>query len=133
MLPQLTETELTILQLMWERSEITCREIAESIYDEVNDPKIATVQKLLERLEAKGCVQRDRSRRAHRFRATVSRALFLQHKLQSLADRLCGGSVAPLMSTLLRSPEVSQKDSGELRQLIERLWPESFDKKEGRQ
>lgn len=133
MLPQLTETELTILQLMWERTEITSREIAESIYDEVNDPKIATVQKLLERLEAKGCVQRDRSQRAHRFRATVSRVQFIQQKLQSLADRLCGGSVAPLMSTLLRSPEVSQKDSGELRQLIERLWPESLDEKEGKQ
>lgn len=125
--PQITETELSILQFIWDRREATSREIAESLYDEVTDPRLATVQKLLERLEAKGCVQRDRSQRAHRFRAAISRGQFLEHKLQTLADRLCGGSVAPLMSTLLRSPEVSKQASGELRELIERLWPDSLD------
>ena len=131
--PQITETELTILQFIWERREVTSREIAESLYDEVTDPRLATVQKLLERLEAKGCVERDRSQRAHRFRAVISRGQFLEHKLQTLADRLCGGSVAPLMSTLLRSPEVSKEASGELRELIERLWPETLDDDEEKQ
>ena len=50
---------------------------------------MASVQKLLERLEAKGYVSRDRRERAHRFHARVSREEFLRHRLPGLADRLC--------------------------------------------
>jgi predicted transcriptional regulator len=64
---------------------------------------MASVQKLLERLEAKGCVSRDRRERAHRFGALVSREDFLRHRLKGLADRLCDGAIVPLVTTLLRS------------------------------
>lgn len=122
-LEQVTETELSILQVIWEKGEPTSREIAESLYEEVNDPKLSSVQKLLERLEAKGCIERDRGERAHRFRPLVSKEKFVEYRLQALADRLCGGSMAPLMSTLLNSRRISKSDQKELRQLIDQLWP----------
>lgn len=128
-LDQVTETELSILQVMWEKGEATSRDIAEVLYEEANDPKVASVQKLLERLESKGCIERDRSERAHRFRPLVSHEEFLQYRLQSLADRLCGGAIAPLMSSLLQSKGISRKEQKELRELIEQLWPQ---KKENR-
>jgi hypothetical protein len=53
----------------------------------------------------------------------VSHEEFLQYRLQSLADRLCGGSIAPLMSSLLLSKAISRKEQKELRELIEQLWP----------
>ena len=123
-LDQVTETELSILQTIRETGEPTSRGIAESLYDEVNDPKLSSVQKLLERLEVKGCIDRDRSERAHRFRALVSRDGFVEYRLQALADRLCDGSMAPLMSTLLLSKGISKRNQKELRQLIDRLWPD---------
>ncbi len=123
-LDKVTETELSILQAIWEKGEPTSREIAESLYDEVNDPKLSSVQKLLERLEAKGCIDRDRTERAHRFRPLVTKDQFVEHRLQALADRLCDGSMAPLMSTLLLSKGISKRDQKELRQLIDRLWPD---------
>ena len=49
------------------------------------------MQKLLERLRAKGCVERDRSERAHGFRPLVTQEDFLRSRLQALADRLCDG------------------------------------------
>lgn len=132
-LDQVTETELSILEVIWEMGEPTSREIAEAIYAEVNDPKLSSVQKLLERLEAKGCIQRDRTERAHRFLPLVSKNEFLEFRLQALADRLCGGSVAPLMSTLIGSKAFSKRDQAQLRQLVERLWPgASSSDKEGK-
>jgi BlaI family penicillinase repressor len=128
-LDQVTETELSILQVIWDQGDATSRDIAEVLYDEVTDPKVASVQKLLERLESKGCIERDRSERAHRFRPLVSHEEFLQYRLQSLANRLCGGSIAPLMSSLLHAKGISKKEQKELRELIEQLWPE---KKENR-
>ena len=122
-LDQITDAELSILQVLWERGEAITREIAAALYEEVTDPKMASAQKLLERLEAKGCVQRDRSERAHRFRPTVSREEFLRSRLQALADRLCDGALVPLVTTLLGSKGLSRRERQELRKLISALWP----------
>ena len=119
-----TEGELSILEVIWEQGTPTSREIADAIYERVTDSKLASVQKLLERLEDKGCVGRDRSERAHRFRALVSREDFLRHRLQGLADRLCDGAIVPLVTTLLRSKKgLSRKHGEQLRRLIDELWP----------
>jgi BlaI family penicillinase repressor len=121
---QVTEGELSILEVIWEQGNPTSRDIAAAIYEKVTDSKMATVQKLLERLEAKGCVRRDRRDRAHRFEAIVSREGFLRHRLQRLADRLCDGAIVPLVTTLLRSKKgLSKKNVEQLRQLIDELWP----------
>ena len=120
---QVTDGELSILEVIWEQEAPTSRDIADAIYEHVSDSKMASVQKLLERLEAKGCVGRDRRERAHRFRALVSREDFLQHRMRALADRLCGGAIAPLVTTLLRSKGLSKKNRDQLRQLIDELWP----------
>ncbi len=119
-----TEGELSILEVIWKQGTPTSRDIADVLYEKVSDSKMASVQKLLERLEAKGCVRRDRRERAHRFQALVSREDFLRHRLQGLADRLCDGAIVPLVTTLLRSKKaLSKKNAEELRKLIDELWP----------
>jgi predicted transcriptional regulator len=123
-LEPVTEGELSILEILWDQGTPTTRDIADAIYEKVSDSKMASVQKLLERLEAKGYVERNRRERAHRFAALVSREEFLRHRLQGLADRLCDGAIIPLVTTLLRSKKGLSKKSGEqLRQLIDELWP----------
>jgi predicted transcriptional regulator len=122
---RVTNGELAILRVLWQRGEATSREITEAIHEEVTDPKISSVQKLIERLESKGCVRRDRSRRAHRFRPRVSREDFLENRLQALADDLCGGALAPLMTTLLQAKGVSLGQRDELRTLVEDLWSDN--------
>lgn len=122
-LDQITDAELSILQFLWERGEAGTREIATALYEEVTDPKMASAQKLLERLEAKGCVRRDRSERAHRFRPLVSQEQFLRSRLQALADRFCDGARLPLVMTLLNSKGLSRREREELRKLLGDLWP----------
>jgi BlaI family transcriptional regulator, penicillinase repressor len=122
-LDRITDGELSILQVLWDRGEATSREITTALHEEVTDPKMASVQKLIERLEAKGCVERDRSERAHRFRPLVSHERFLRSRLQSLANRLCDGAVVPLVTTLLRSERLPKRQREELRKLVDDLWP----------
>jgi predicted transcriptional regulator len=123
-LDQVTNGELSILQVIWRRQEATSREITEELFEEVTDSKIASVQKLIERLEAKGCVERDRSERAHRFRPRVSHEEYLKSQLQALADRLCGGRLGPLMTTLLESKRLPRKEREQLHRLVRELWSE---------
>lgn len=122
-LDQVTDGELSILQVIWERGETTSREITAALHEEVTDPKMSSVQKLIERLEAKGCVQRDRSRRAHRFRALVTHQEFLRSRLQALANRFCDGALTPLVTTLLQDQGLSPEEHEQLRRLVDKLWP----------
>jgi BlaI family transcriptional regulator, penicillinase repressor len=119
-----TDWELAILEVIWTGEAPTSREIAEAIYERVSDSKVASVQKLLERLESKGYVNRDRRERAHRFQAAIEQKEFLQHQMRVLADRHCGGSITPLVTALLRSKGISKKDRQQLRKLIDEQWPE---------
>ena len=122
-LDQVTNGELSILQVLWERGEATTREITAALHEEITDPKMSSVQKLIERLETKGCIERDRSRRAHQFRPRVTHEEFLRSRLQALADRLCQGEVAPLVTALLRSQGLSTAERERLGRLIDGLWP----------
>ena len=118
-LDQVTDAELSILQFLWEHGEASTREITVFLYDEVSGPKMSSAQKLIERLEAKGCVERDRSqRRAHRFRALATQDEFLRSRLQALADRVCDGTLVPLATSLVRTKGLSRKERDELRKLI---------------
>ena len=114
-----TQFELAILDVLWERGSATIREITEAIYQESSPTTHATVQKLLERLERKGYVRRDRSTFAHVFRATVARARLIGQGLDELADRLCSGSLTPLLVHLVQTTPLSPGDRAMLRKLID--------------
>ena len=79
------------------------------------------MQKLLDRLEAKGCVDRDRSGPVHVFRAAINRDELIGRRLRAVADSLCGGSLSPLLTHLVEGKGLSDKERRELRALIDRL------------
>jgi len=116
---RLTEAELSVLEVLWKRGPATIREITEQVYPEQTAAEYATVQKLLERLESKGCVARDRSGFAHILRAVVERSAVLGQELQEVADKLCNGSLTPLLMHLVQRTRLSAKDRKLLQKLID--------------
>src|SRR5579864_6317104 len=90
-----TDAELAVLQALWDRGSATIRQLTEVIYAHGGASAYATVQKLLERLEVKGCVLRDRSPSVHVFSAAIDRDDLIGRRLQAMAEKLCGGSLTP--------------------------------------
>ena len=119
--PDVTDAELAVMQELWDRGSATIRQLTDALYPEGNDVHYATVQKLLERLEAKGHVARDRSGHAHRFRARTDRDALVGHRLRAMAEKLCGGLMAPLLTHLVRAEALSSRERDELRALIDEL------------
>ena len=115
----ITETELAILGVLWTTGTATIREITDELYTRRTTGEYATVQKLLERLEAKGCVKRDRSSFAHVFTAKVEREQLIDDELESVAKKLCSGSLTPLLMHLAEATQLSPEDYKMLRRLIE--------------
>ena len=68
-----TDAELALLQILWERGEATVRDFVDRLYPTGTPSDLATVQKLLKRLENKRCVSRNRNRWPHLFRAAIQR------------------------------------------------------------
>src|SRR4051794_29929865 len=123
-IPDVTEAELAILRRLWEAPESTIRQLADQLYPGGTTSHYATVQKLLERLEAKKCVKRTVPPGApHRFSAAIGREELMDGRLRELADRFCEGSLTPLLTHLIKSRKLSASDMEELRALIEQKRP----------
>jgi predicted transcriptional regulator len=109
------------LQVLWDQGPATIRRLTDILYPGGGTASYATVQKLLERLEAKGCVRRDRNTAAHTFVAAVGRDELIGRRLQAVAEQMCGGSLTPLLTHLVRARRLNARERRELRSLIDDL------------
>jgi len=116
-----SDTELDVLKILWERPEGTVREIQEALRPQGRRWAYTTVQTLLHRLEAKGFVASDRSGSAHVFRAAVSREQLLQQRLTDLSDQLCSGAASPLVLALVEGVRFTPKEIEQFRRLLDQL------------
>ncbi|HVS39936.1 MAG TPA: BlaI/MecI/CopY family transcriptional regulator [Gemmataceae bacterium] len=119
-----TERELAVLQALWDEGPATIRRLTDLLYPGGGAAHYATVQKLLDRLEAKGCVRRDRAGSAHSFSAALGRDELIGRRLRDVAEKLCGGSLTPLLTHLVRTRRLTANERRELRSLIDNLDPE---------
>ncbi len=113
-----SDTEFQILHALWENGPSTIRQITDQLYPHKRTTSAyATIQKMLDRLELKGCVVRDRSSFAHVFRPAIERSDFLASRLRDLAEKLCGGSYTPLLIHLVERVQLGEHD----REILDRL------------
>ena len=89
---------------------MTARDIRERLYPDENKAQHGTVQRLLQRLEEKGFVERDKSIAVHYFFAAISRETYAGQQLESLAEKLTSGSFAPLITHLVEHKKISRAE-----------------------
>src|SRR5947207_3795271 len=104
---QATDAELAVLKVLWDGGSLTARAICEQIYPSGTPSDQATVQKLLQRLEQKRLIARDRSSFAHVFRPTVTREALAGDQLEALADKLTDGSLVPFILHAVGSKQLT--------------------------
>src|SRR5580704_8423584 len=116
-IPSVSNAELGILQLLWDRGRLTTRQIAERLYPKRTPSDLATVQKLVSRLETKRLVERDRSSFAHTIAPRIDRDRFAAAQLAEGAAKLARGSLGPLLVHLVESAQLSPDELDEIRKL----------------
>lgn len=115
----ITEAELAVLRVLWERPSATIRQLTDVLYPGGSAAQYATVQKLLDRMDAKGYITRDRSQFVHQFTAALDRDELIGQRLRALAETLCDGSLTPLMTHLVRARRLTDAERDALRSIIE--------------
>ena len=119
---QLTELQLAIMRVLWDRSEATVQEIWEALHAERGLAQ-TTVATMLSRLERRGVVTRrapPQSRQYH-YRAAVTEREVQHSMVGELTERLFDGDVIALVQHLLTGEDVSPGDIAKIRDMIERV------------
>ncbi len=112
-----TDSELEILQVLWEKGDATVREVHEQLI-ETKDCGYTTTLKLMQIMHEKGLVLRDDSSRTHIYKPNVSRDKTQKQLLNKMVDSLFSGSHSQLVMQALGSNTISQKELEEIQQLL---------------
>jgi BlaI family penicillinase repressor len=125
--PPLANAELAVMDLLWQSDDrMTAREIREQLYPDATRAQHGTVQRLLQRLEDKGYVERDRAIAVHFFSPAISRQTYAGQQLESLAKKLTAGSFAPLITHLVEQKKISRGEIKRIRAILDgRKTPEN--------
>jgi predicted transcriptional regulator len=119
---QLTELQLVIMRIIWDKGEATVQDIWEALHAERGLAQ-TTVATMLSRLERRGVVTRrapPQSRQYH-YRAAVTEQDVQHSMIGELTERLFDGDVTALVQHLLSGEDVSPGDIAKIRAMIARV------------
>jgi BlaI family penicillinase repressor len=119
--PNVTDAEWAVLERLWDQGPASIRQLTDVLYPKGGASEYATVHKLLERLEAKKYVARKRAEGVYVFEATASRDDVVGRQLESLVDKMCGGSLQPLLLSLVRVKHLTARELRDLLALVDSL------------
>ena len=109
----LTKLELELMQIIWRLGSSTVA----AVQAELSRPlAYTTVQTILNILERKGKLRRQRKGRAFVYSARVTESKALGQVVRDVIDRMFGGSSEELVMSLLKSGEIDADRLAELTQ-----------------
>ena len=119
-LPKLSKLEMHIMNALWDRGELSIREIQEA-FPTRGRPAYTTVQTTIYRLEQKGAVRRSKKiSNAHIFEPVVSRKAAQRRLIDDLLG-LFGGRSQPIMAHLVECGKLTLADVKEAERTLEEI------------
>jgi predicted transcriptional regulator len=115
---QLTELQIAIMRVLWEKGQATVAEICDALRTE-RGLALTTVATLLSRLEKRGVVTHETRARQFIYTALVTEAEVRHSMVHELTERLFDGDVAELMTHLLSGREISPGDLERIKAMLE--------------
>jgi len=115
-----TESELEILQVLWDKGSATVREVHEEL-SAYKDSGYTTTLKLMQIMFEKGLVKRDDSNKTHVYTPNVSKEKTQQQLVGKMVDSLFGGSASQLVMQALGTSQPSQEELDEIQKLLNEL------------
>lgn len=115
-----TESELEILQILWEKQSCTVRDVHEELTLN-KEAGYTTTLKLMQIMAEKGLVERDTTNRTHIYKAAVSQQEAQKHYLDKMITNVFGGSAANLVMQALGNHQSSKTEIEAIKQYLDQL------------
>ena len=119
-MPQPTDKELAILQVLWEIGPATVR----VVNDEINKLKrtgYTTTLKLMQIMTEKGSLICDKSQFKHVYEPTITEEKAQNGLVGELLEKAFSGSAAKLVMRALSAKKVSAKELAKIKDMVDKL------------
>jgi BlaI family transcriptional regulator, penicillinase repressor len=116
--PQLTQRELDIMSVLWEKGEATVNEVRDQV-----DPDLAytSVSTMIRTLELKGYVSHRRGEgKTHIYFPLIDAETAGESALGRVLNKIYGGSPIKLLAHLVEQKRLSEKELARMRELLKR-------------
>jgi BlaI family transcriptional regulator, penicillinase repressor len=113
----LTDQELEIMKVVWERQTATVRDVYETLRER---RKVAytTVMTMMKILEQKGYLTRKQMDRAYVYRPAQPKKKVIRAMVRDFVNRVFNGSAEPLLVHLIEDRRLTPEEIVELKRLI---------------
>ena len=115
----LTEQELEIMKVIWDRGEATVRDVVASL-SEQRQIAYTTVMTMMNILEQKGHLKKWQVDRAFVYKPAHAQEQVIGSMVRDFVDRVFNGSAAPLLVHLVDDKKLTEKELNEIREIVRR-------------
>ena len=115
----LSKNEWKLMRRLWEWSPRTITELTAALRDETGWSK-NTVITMLTRLEAKGAVRHEEGGKAKLYFPTLQQEEAARTETENFLSKVYGGSLGLMMSAMVESRQLTEKDIAELSAILDK-------------
>jgi BlaI family penicillinase repressor len=115
---KLTETEMTLMEILWKKERVFMKDILEDYHDP--KPASTTIATLLKRMQNKDLVGYKLYGNSREYFPKVKKEDYFQGEMTSMIDRFFNSSVSQFASFFTSNSKLSQKQLKELRDIIDK-------------
>ena len=114
-----TESELEILQVLWQKGNCTVRDVHETL--DKKDAGYTTTLKLMQIMHEKGLVERDTTAKTHIYKALLNQEKTQQQLVNKMIDNVFNGSAARLVMQALGNQSASKEEIDLIKEYLDKL------------
>ena len=117
---KITESELEILQVLWQKGEASVREINDAL-NQKREVGYTTTLKMMQLMFEKNMLTRDETQRTHVYKARISETDTQKTLTEKLLETAFGGSALKLVMQALGNHKTSKEELNEIKTLIQKI------------
>lgn len=115
-----TESELEILQIIWEKGQCSVRDVHE-VLEKTKDAGYTTTLKLMQIMHDKGLVERDTTAKTHLYKALITREQAQNTALDKIISTVFNGSSSQLVMQVLSNKQASKEEIDMIKNYLDNL------------
>lgn len=115
-----TESELEILNILWEKGPSTVRDVHE-VLEQSKEAGYTTTLKLMQIMYEKKLLKRDTTTKSHVYTASVSQEKTQGQLVKKFIDSVFNGSASQLVMQALGNHKTNKKELDEIRKYLEEM------------
>ena len=113
-----TDAELEILRILWDRGPATVRHVHESLAHG-QDVRYTTILKTMQVMFEKGLLARDESQRSHVYNALLKQTDTERKLVRQFMDKVFDGATEQLVLQALNAKSITKQDLASIRRMLD--------------